>query len=87
MTRPRQTKDNADLMPWSEIAGRLKMPVEEVRRDHDRALRKLRKAMEAQGLDAETVREYLHLLEGRHSDKDRMIQYLNLHYPHQVDPR
>lgn len=87
MAKPPKSPDATDdLMPWAEIGRQLQMPVADVRRQHDGAIDKLRTALEAEGLDIETVRSYLHMLDQQHSHRERMIQYLNLHYPHWVDP-
>lgn len=81
MPRPRKTPDNTDLMPWAEIARRLRMPVAEVRAMYDRALAKLRAACEAEGLDAETVRLYLRDRDREDVTHERLMQYINLYFP------
>lgn len=79
MTEPKQPTD--DVMPWSEIGRRLRMPVQDVRREYDAAMLKLRDALEEQDVTADDVRAYLRHSDQDSTDRERLIQYLNLYHP------
>ena len=85
MTQPNEPTD--DVMPWSEIGRRLRMPVQDVRREYDSALAKLRTAMEEQNVTVDDVRAYLRHADQDSTNRERLIQYLNLYHPESVDPR
>lgn len=52
MPRPPKTPDTEGLMTWAEIGRRLDMTPQEVRTTYNRAIRKLRDALEEQGISA-----------------------------------
>ncbi len=49
------------LLPWEDIADILDVPVETVKRRYNRAIRRLRTAMMAEGVSAQEFEHYLKL--------------------------
>lgn len=56
MPRPRKSPDNTGLMSWAAIGKELGISAAQARREGQRAMQKLRKALEAEGIDV----DYLH---------------------------